>query len=402
MRPPKAVEAKVRYCNGENFVNRFSEEQVTQAIEVLTAGSDFDQELKEENRKRVNKPPKQEAGKAEQEAPSARKPWIQKVRIQSHAINFLLKMLVDKEQYNWDGEVKTFKRPFRCFIHLQPKVKAELKKIEEYLLRHPVEPRQAPSSAEPEPPGKVPELPAADDERSRAGLPTRSPNRSRSPSPEPEELTTEYIAKLPGALEQIRCYEDFVDKEILPFYQEFENIDPKKPTKVRYEDLWYVFRVGELVYVPRQKADVGKAGKEDKQETQDKNDDHRAQTSAWEDHDVATRQTLWRVSAIHLPGDEEDSGWFQEAFALFCHRIDYDGTEFGAVTKYFTLKAYEDERTVTSLAVYPLRFAPNSAQILHHAKAMGKKLLASIKDRHGAYRGWTLLHDPQGQQMPDS
>lgn len=401
MRPPKALDAKVRYCNWETFINRFSEEPVTEAIEALTAGPDFSQEVKEEKKKRANKAPKQESEEAEQEAPSARKPWIQQVRIQSVAISFLLKMLVDKEELRWDRDVKTFKRPFRCFIHLQPKVKVELRKLEEYLLRHPVEPRQTTSSTELEPPAKTPEPSAGDDERSRAELRTRSRNRSRSPSPEPEELTTEYLARLPGALEQIRCYERFVDKEILPFYEEFENIDPKKPTKIRYDDLWYIFRVGELLYVPRQKADVGKAGKEDKQEAQDKKDDHRAQASAWEDHDVATRQTLWRISAIHVPGDEEEHGWTED-FALYCHRIDYDGTEFGAVTNYFTLRPYDEERNVTSLAVYPLRFAPNAAQILDHAKTMGKKLLASIHDRHGAYSGWTLLHDPQGQPMSDS
>lgn len=114
----------------------------------------------------------------------------------------------------------------------------------------------------------------------RPRSPTKPPNRSRSPSPEPEALTTEYIAKLPGALEQIRCYDEFVDKDFLSFYQEFEFHNPKKPTKVRYEDLWYIFRVGELLYMPRQKGDIAKVGKKDKQETQDKNDDRRVQTSA--------------------------------------------------------------------------------------------------------------------------
>lgn len=48
----------------------------------------------------------------------------------------------------------------------------------------------------------------------------------------------------------------------------------------------------------------------------------------------------------------------------YCHRIDYDEKEFGAVVNSFTLKPYEDERNVTPLAVYPLRFANNPAQIV--------------------------------------
>lgn len=310
-------------------------------------------------------------------------------------------MLADKEESRWDTDVKTFKRPFRCFIHLQPKVKAELKKIEEYLLRHPVEDRHEQSSADPEASGKSPEVPVSGNDVTRPESPARTRNRSRSPSPEPEELTTEYIAKIPGALEQIRCYTAFVDKDILPSYHEFENIDPKKTTKVRYEDLWYIFRVGELLYVPRQKEAPQKQDKKEKQESQDKQDEHRTQISAWEDHDVATRQTIWRIYAVHIPGDQEDNS-NAEFLTLYCYRIDYDGTEFGAVIKDFQLKPYEDERNVTSLTVYPLRFAVNSAQILDQAKAVGRKLLASIHDRHGAYSGWTLLHDPQGQPTPNT
>lgn len=405
MQPPAVLDPKVRECDWEDFMNRFSDEQVTCAIEVLLAGPDLRTEIDQEKKKRGEKASKSETEENSQEASSARKSWIQQVRIQSAAISLLLKMLLDKEQFRWDTDVKTFKRPFRCFIHLQPKVKAELKKIEEYLLRHPIEAGPEQSSANPEPQGEPessePAATAKEDRVARLDPPERSRNRSRSLGPEPEELTTEYIAKLPGSVEQIRCFVEFVDRDIFPFYQEFDVIDPKKPPKVRYEDLWYIFRVGELLYAPRQKEAPQKQDKKDNQENSGKQDEHRAQTSAWEDHDVATRQTIWRIHAVHIPGDQEDYS-ITEILTLHCHRIDYDGTEFGAVTKFFQLKPYDDERNVTSLAVYPLRFAAKSSQILDQAKATGRKLLDSIHDRHGAYSGWTLLHDPQGQPMPNT
>lgn len=345
MKPTKVLEAKVRNCNWENFMNRFSDEQVTYAIEVLHAGPDFKNVINQEKKKRGEKISKQDTEEISQETSSARKSWIQQVRIQSSAISFLLKMLLDKEESRWDTDVKTFKRPFRCFIHLQPKVKVEVKKIEEYLLRHPVGVRQEHSSADPEPAAKSPEASMSGHDIVRPDSPERtrdrSRSRSRSRSPEPEELTTEYIAKIPGALEQIRCYIAFVDKDILPSYEEFEDIDPKKANKVRYEDLWYIFRVGELLYVPRQKEAPQKQDKKDKQENEDKQDEHRAQLGAWEDHDMATRQTIWRIQAIHIPGDQESSSNC-ELLTLSCHRIDYDGTEFGAVFKDFQLKPYDD------------------------------------------------------------
>ncbi|KAI3391357.1 hypothetical protein diail_7491, partial [Diaporthe ilicicola] len=402
MEPPEMLKAEVSRHNWEGFMNRFSPEDDHNAIEVLLAGPDLKEEISKEKKKRADKSPKFETEEGAQETSSARKTWIQQVRIQSPAINFLLRMVLDREITRWDTDVKTFKRPFRAFVHLQPKVKAELEKIEEYLHHHPIEPKNEQSLPAIETSEKSSELAVPGNDTAQPDPPAgKPPGRYRGPSPEPVELTTEFIAKLPGALEQIRLYVKFVDEEILPSYQEFENIDPKKSTKVRYEDLWYVFRVGELVYAPRQKI---ASQKQEKGAAQDKQDERKTQdqTSAWEDHDVATRQTIWRVHAIDIPGDEEDGYTNATSLTLCCHRIDYDGTEFGAVAKFFPLKPYEDERNVTSLEVYPLRFATNSSQILDHAKDMGKKLLASIHDRHGAYSGWTLLHDPEGQLMPNT
>ncbi|KAK2613926.1 hypothetical protein N8I77_000794 [Diaporthe amygdali] len=402
MRPPAVLEAKVREYDWENFMNRFSDEHENYAIEVLVSGPDLQDEINQEKKKRGEKAPKPETEEVTPEASSTRKPWIQQVRIQSSAILSFLRMLLGKEAAWWDADVKTFKRPFRAFILLQSKAKVELEKIEEYLLRHPTEAKHEQTSTASEIPAESSEHPTTENEVARLDAPARSRSRSRSRSPMPtvetEELTTEYIAQLPGALEQIRCYVEFVDKDILPFYQEFENIDPKKPPKFRFEDLWYVFRVGELLYTPRQK---DSSQKQDKKENQDKQNEQRRQTSAWEDHDVATRQTIWRIHGVHIPGDEGKFG-VTSSVNLLCHYIDFDGTEFGAVEKEFQLRPYDDERNLTALAAYPLKFAANAAQILDQAKVMGRKFLASIHNRHGAYSGWTLLHDPQGLPMPNT
>lgn len=132
-----------------------------------------------------------------------------------------------------------------------------------------------------------------------------------------------------------------------------------------------------------------------------KSDKQRAQANALEDHNVATTQNIWRILAVYILGDPEDHS-VCEVLRLYCHHTDYNGTEVSAVVRYFHLKPFEDERNVTSLAPYPLRFAANSAQILDQAKMMGMKLLASIYYCCGVYSGWTLLHDPQGQPVPDS
>jgi hypothetical protein len=43
----------------------------------------------------------------------------------------------------------------------------------------------------------------------------------------------------------MRCYINFVDEEIMPLYTMF---DGTSRTKIRFEDLWLLFRAGELIY----------------------------------------------------------------------------------------------------------------------------------------------------------
>ena len=46
-------------------------------------------------------------------------------------------------------------------------------------------------------------------------------------------------------LRAMQCYTDFVDEKIMPLYHEYEGTSK---TKIRFEDLSYLFRLGDLVY----------------------------------------------------------------------------------------------------------------------------------------------------------
>jgi hypothetical protein len=43
----------------------------------------------------------------------------------------------------------------------------------------------------------------------------------------------------------MQCYVDFVDEKIMPLYHEY---DGTSTTKIRFEDLFHLFRMGDLVY----------------------------------------------------------------------------------------------------------------------------------------------------------
>lgn len=49
------------------------------------------------------------------------------------------------------------------------------------------------------------------------------------------------------ALRDMRCYVDFVDKEVMPLYSQFDGTSAQQ---VRFEDLWALFRVGDVIHMP--------------------------------------------------------------------------------------------------------------------------------------------------------
>lgn len=57
------------------------------------------------------------------------------------------------------------------------------------------------------------------------------------------------------ALRDMRCYVNFVDTEVMPLYNQYND---SSATTVRYEDLWSLFRVGDLIYMPASNDNSGR------------------------------------------------------------------------------------------------------------------------------------------------
>lgn len=348
-------------------MNNFSDQEGKSAIEVLVSGSSLEEEIDEEDYFRNHKHIRRQGLTHEEASNRTHETWIRSVRIQSIAINLLLKWSMGKADWrSWDNDVKIFMRPFRCFVRVQQSMKEKLQALEEYSGSHPTLHRQETSRSNV----------STSNEMSTTTIDTPAQELLERPaSPGSEEITIAHIATIPGALEQIRCYIEFVDERILPFYREFDRIDESKTYQVRYEDLWYIFRVGEILYAPEKDASQG--------------------------YTVAAAQTLWRIHKVFIPGDDFLDEQIDD-FRVGCYYIDYDGTEFGAVTKTFTLKSYDDERNVTTFPFYPVRFVANSAEFLAQARSTGMNFIKSIQDRYGSYSGWKLMHDPHGEPEEDS
>lgn len=368
------VKAEVRDCNWTQFMNHYKEDGNKCAIEVLVSGANLTAETKFEEARRKNPLATPPASSDDDSSSKMSSLWIHRVRIQSIAIVLLLRLAMQPEDSGFNLDTKTFIRPFRLFIWLQPKAEEEFRKLKDYLRDQP-----SPSGGDDtfEAHADIEDLPDA----TEGTISPRSVSSSPSGSVEyirTDDLDIAHIARLPGAVEQIQCYIDFVESRIMQDLRLFSQIH-EKPLQVRWEDLWYVFREGDLVYRPFVK-----------------------------NHEAATTQKIWRILFTKAPSDvfddEKRHRRKEHDFTIHCYYIDYDGVEYSTIRSLFVIKEYQGECDVTSLLCYPLRFEPNHAQVLEEAQASGETFVkyTELQNRYGSYSGWTLIHNPVGDLVQDA
>ena len=165
----------------------------------------------------------------------------------------------------------------------------------------------------------------------------------------------------------------------MPLYSQFDLLDDTSNAKIRFQDLWYLFRNGDLIY-----RSVGAGAI---QETNNFSLGHRA----------------WRLFAAgagftpshnrhQISDDDADKAYFE----LDCYYIDYTGEEFCVVTETFKIYPFEGERPINSLKLFPYRFLTNHKEKLGFYTQYGQKFLSSVEERHRAYNWWTVIRTPQG------
>ena len=348
---PTSFAPKVRYCNYKQFVNRFpGEEDVACAIEVLEGGPHLKKEIFDEWEARCAKdvegyddrgPDRPNARRTESNSDDV---WIHRVRIQSPK---LLKLLGNVTNHGWGTKPHTLLRPFRYMIHFQDKIKDRLAQLEK--------------------------------------------EASENTESESDEVSS-------GVLEELRCYVNFVQNEIVPDYYRFAECDVDNPAKIRFHDLWYLFRPGELIYVPRETL-VRKFPTHDAQGVE-------SITSTEGNQRLAALQTVWKLffaNPKHGPHalveeyDNDDSD-----FDVSVYYYDYDGSTYAAVPYRGTFKItwYEGEKDVRDLGFYPIRFAKNWKQVLADGRYWGEKFTQYVDQKHLFYSGWTVTHHPIGSSIP--
>ncbi|RSL69586.1 hypothetical protein CEP53_002165 [Fusarium sp. AF-6] len=426
------TEPKIRDCNWEQFKNRFSPEDCTYAIEVLLTGDDLDGEMEEEQLRRLPSEKRRKLIESNQKKPARRlqadkrpdKDRMERVRINSPAIlSFLGGVTGDT---SWGEKPHTFLRPFKTLVHFHDRLEEEFDKLKarfednrpskqepslenvESLKANATEDLTTSATdgsgealAEEKAYGKesviTPKSPKPTAESTRGEPPMEGNNTSQTaPSHTQGENLTEIGYK------EIKCYMEFAGARLLPTHRKFEDKDHNQRVKIRFDELWSLYRVGELVFSPGDsKTNFSDT---DTEKYRSRAGRHRARR-IWKVYSIDSDTPDWTVDNL-----EDENGCFRRSaadnddeFELRVYYIDYDGSSYSGVGRQWTLDRFDGERDVTKLMFYPLRFEKDFESITSKLMESGERFQNLMFSTEPAVQhdGWTLTYDPAGDQIPD-
>ncbi|PMD33611.1 hypothetical protein L207DRAFT_517670 [Hyaloscypha variabilis F] len=369
-------------CDLLHFKNRFNAaEDGLYAVDVLETDPALEQEeIQEERRVRQSLPKSHtksnsKASKSSEKllpkgkpSKSTSKPspslyikqsdgkFISRIRIQSPTILLILSKIM---QESWGSQPRTFIRPFSPLIYFHPQVLGFLRELELKWGRN--------------------------DETCEGGRTPRTPASLDGASGQIVDAEKISVGDSAAALAELKCYVEFMSNEIMPLYSQFDHLDDTSNTTIRFQDLWYLFRNGDMIY-----RSVGGGAI---QETNDFSLGHRA----WRLFAAGTG-FMPSHNRYHISDDDAE----QTSFELDCYYIDYTGEEFCVVTETFEIHAFEGERPINSLKLFPYRFLANHKERLGFYTQYGQKFLSSIEERHRAYNWWTVTRTPRGDPTTDA
>jgi hypothetical protein len=166
----------------------------------------------------------------------------------------------------------------------------------------------------------------------------------------------------------LKTYINFIEQEVIHLYA-------RNSTKIRFRDLSAIFRPGDTIYVPRE----GKSSRGNTEMLGDLDDYH-----------------LWRLYRTKRALGSSDLASFYEeggSFQVKCYAMDHDGEMYVCRKKSFTIYYFAGEKEVSSLPVFPLRYAVNADRIRQDALTQGKKFLEYQRIKLLTHNGWGLNPD---------
>lgn len=427
---------KVRDCNWEQFKNFYSREDSYAAIDKLqlTYSDDLNDQMEQEQMRRLptTLPPEQRAafkttgnrqnhGGNDKDREVVR---VERVRIKSKFILEFLGKVTGETFLASKPEPHSFLRPFKFLTHHHSKFEDEFRVLEENFRKSQenqteierkvnAEAEEVESSENENPPmggedpaGNTPTLSEGSTVDNQ--IPADTPPQAEEKHQEPAEATS--IASLNDnksaeeiQYEHIKCYMEFA-RQLVPAYHKFDNLNHTAAAKIRFEDLWSLFRPGELIF---QYEDVkpDSESTNGNTETHRPGNQHRRGPRLFRLYYLTTETIDWVVNHPRLPTDlRGQTAKSPGRIWADTYSLDFDGESYAAVVDSFEIKRFEGEKEITSLEVYPVRFHKEHESILDKYRQRGERFQKLLVNRHLAveHDGWTLSNHPNGAAIQDS
>jgi hypothetical protein len=306
----------------------------------------------------------------------------ERIRINSpHLIQILKKINVGvwgessfEEPVDDEGQPSVvFLRPYKFLYHFRSEIRAQEKVLEERLSTSQGGPRNH----------QVDE---------------NDGDESSQESQLDETSSSEDMENREDSLKHLRKLVEFIQAAVAPIADKLRLTadDANAPTRVHFQDLWYLFRPGDDVYVT---GDIS---------------DHSQTKKGSKDRNASSKPSAWRVLNITdgrpllSAGVENPTGPPATTIAPFVialYNIDYNGniSYFGPTHRRVEIGHFEGEKEITSLEAVPMRFNKDPSLKLRF-KRIGEKFLRLIKDDyvHQQYTGPTLTRSPTGYEYPNA
>jgi len=411
---PTKVIPEVYICNWEQFKNPLSSEEAVHAIEALVAGDSFKRDIEDEEERREMEDPIRTLGdiaktktrrtvdpgtrfdddNLESYSRDDKDTWIKRVRINSSAV---IKIL-DRHRLRHDiggdelhGHSLTFLRPFRFLIHFYDDMKRDLEKMKDVVAERQLRAGAAMQGADD---GSCigGTTKAAPSDQQVAGIFPNDSGASRTIDGAGNRALDELYSSS-EALGEVQCYVNFVEEHLLPAYCQFDHDAPHPADTVRYDDLSYLFKHGELIYYPNPRFSL----------LFRRPDEHsRGPPSA--------QQTFFRITGVFESTSDSRVSRIgcvcercrgERDFKIRAYYIENDGQLYHLVEDLFAIGPYQGRKPISELPFYPIRFM-KEAKILSDARLCGTAFADHIYKSYGFYSGWTMISGPTGARLEDT
>lgn len=173
----------------------------------------------------------------------------------------------------------------------------------------------------------------------------------------------------------LECLLGFMDTYLMPVYERYRSATAKK---IRFSDLWYLYRPGDLVVMRNESKKKGLHHTTTSQVQPNlcrvlSVSRGRANLDTLHGSEDATRPPVVKIHNFRIQG----------------YTIAYDGTSLGPVRQVFEIAPFQGEKDINALDPCPLRYVEGSESLESALVERGEKFLQYTEPSHCRYTGPT-------------